>query len=172
MEPKVSCCKYSEAFIEAIFSLTDEQYEEPRAFFIFSPYWYVRGTKCKSGEWGKYGMVNDKIEYCPCCGKKLPELELIPDVDETRFPLIAPGGEWCDRCDNSPRDCSCEHSINAWRIKEKEKIEIPKDTALNQCNVCGEFGAKGDKVSGLFLCSEHTAEDYQKRIRGLTNEDE
>jgi len=118
MEPRVNCCRYGEAYIEAVFSLTDGQYEEPRAFFMFPPYWYVRGSKLKSGEWSKYSNVDDEIRYCPYCGKKLPELELIPDIDETRFPLLVPGGEYCERCDDRAIACTCENPINAWRIKK------------------------------------------------------
>lgn len=117
--PRVKCCAYANAFIIAEFNLTDKEYENSRAFFECSPCWFIRGG---TREWNGYhesGYVSSVIKYCPSCGQKLPGFERIPDINEKDFPIIDAGGEWCETCNCRANECSCEHPVKMWRIKDE-----------------------------------------------------
>jgi hypothetical protein len=66
--------------------------------------------KCKeSGESNRYFDV----EYCPCCGKKLPKVRLRKNQPK-KIVVISDGGYYCDTCGERLTNCWCSPPEHRW----------------------------------------------------------
>ena len=58
-----------------------------------------------------------RIDYCPWCGSKLPNLEVNPDPPSPLQTAHKPDDGYCATCDERHMCCRCHPYMWAWRIR-------------------------------------------------------
>lgn len=58
------------------------------------------------------------IDYCPFCGKKLPEVELMPDPPSPIWNGDDDDDDYCGVCKQRNRGCTCLPPEAAYRVKQ------------------------------------------------------
>ena len=104
------CCEgVEEGAVVYLNRLRDENYNE-------KPHWFVRA-------WNHEFQCNSQREadFCPLCGKPVPEIERRPDV-KVKVCVITDGGYYCDTCGERLMCCKCYPSVYNWRPVKDGKI--------------------------------------------------
>ena len=61
-------------------------------------------------------QVMAKIDFCPFCGTKVPEMVEVPGRD--KICSFSDGGYYCDTCGDRLISCTCQVPSTQYRIKE------------------------------------------------------
>ncbi len=70
--------------------------------------------KWKIMEFGTLNCYFD-VEYCPCCGKKLPGVRL-KKRSPKKIVAVSDGGYYCDICGRRLNECSCNIPEHRWEV--------------------------------------------------------
>jgi hypothetical protein len=107
--PRPVCCeKINDVGDYAIYKgppvqLRSHDWDRETMLEFLSPHWVIR-------------EIGITIEFCPFCGDKLPEVEL---MDNPAQPLWTgdPDGGYCDTCTERNMCCECNPPWTAYKIK-------------------------------------------------------
>ena len=75
------------------------------------PYWAVM-KRCK-GPLGNSSTQEVEANFCPACGKSLPNIVRNPNPPE-KMVKVTDGGYYCDTCNERLGVCSCSPPWMAW----------------------------------------------------------
>jgi len=117
------CCKYAQTYICLTYDNGEGCDEDKDYYFKNKPFWFIRGCKEYEGFWADcrdFSLLKLKIEFCPSCGKKLPELSMKKRLPK-KIMTVTDGGFYCDVCKRRLDSCNCSKPWALWEINKKVK---------------------------------------------------
>lgn len=110
-----TCCEYAKAFITLYYGYCTATYESMEWALNNKPHWFIRGAKLTEARFYSSDLPDAKIEYCPKCGTKLPEIRIKAHRPKNVM-SVTDGGYYCDTCKKRLMECKCHRPEEMWEV--------------------------------------------------------